>query len=186
MGTPYLSEIKIISWNFAPKGWAFCNGQTLPINQNQALFSLLGTTFGGNGKTTFGLPNLQGRVPIHMGASPGGGTNHVLGEAAGQTAHTLVISELPAHTHTFNVDGQTAAANNLNAGANNTVLGQSIGVPTQGSPFPVNMYSTGNAASLQAPATIGNTGGSQPHENKQPYLVLNFIIALVGIFPSRN
>jgi microcystin-dependent protein len=186
MGTPFMSEIKIISWNFAPRGWAFCNGQTLPINQNQALFSLLGTTYGGNGQTTFGLPNLQGRVPIHMGASPGGGTNHVLGEAAGQPAHTLTQSEMPAHTHTFNVDATTLGANNQNVGASNTVLGQSVGIPNQGSPFPVNMYSSGPPASQQWAGTIGNAGGSQAHYNTQPYLVLNFIIALQGVFPSQN
>ena len=180
MGTPFLSEIKIISWNFAPKGWTFCNGQLLPINQNQALFSLLGTTFGGDGRVTFGLPNLQGRIPIHTGAG------HTLGELGGEYAHTLNISELPAHLHNINVDSATAAGSNQNVGASNTVLGQSTGVPTQGSPFQVNMYSANPPTVTQAPQSISNVGGSQPHENKQPFLTLNFVIALQGVFPSQN
>jgi microcystin-dependent protein len=180
MGTPYLSEIKIISFNFPPKGWAFCNGQTLPINQNQALFSLLGTTYGGNGQTTFLLPNMQGRVAIHLG------NGHVQGEAGGETAHQLSITEMPSHNHTIGVDSATVSDSNSNTATTNSVLGQSIGKPSQGASFPVALYgSTGPAAALAA-GTIGSTGGSQAHSNLQPYLVVNFIIALQGIFPSRN
>jgi microcystin-dependent protein len=162
---PFLSEIKIMSFNFAPRGWAFCNGQTLPINQNQALFSLLGTVYGGNGQTTFMLPNLQGRVPLHMGAG------YTLGEVMGQEAHTVTQQELPAHAHFANV---VNANSNVIAPANN-YLGASS-----------NLYQPAPANTNLAPSTISNVGGSQPHENRQPYTVLNFCIALVGIFPSRN
>ena len=182
MGTPILSEIKIISWNFAPKGWAFCNGQLLPINQNQALFSLLGTTYGGDGRVTFGLPDLRDRVAMHEG------NGHVLGERGGEIAHTLSQPEMPQHIHLVNVDSTTAATSNTVDPANTKVLGQSLGVPSQGSSFPVSMYNTNINGPFvnQAPASIGNAGGSQPHENRQPYLTLNFIIALQGVFPSRN
>jgi microcystin-dependent protein len=179
MGTPFLGEIKMISWNFQPKGWAFCNGQFLPINQNQALFALLGTQFGGNGQTTFALPDLRGRVPAHAdGGSPG--------TASGEPAHTLITAEMPAHNHQINVDATTPAASNTNVPAANTVLGQTVGAPSQGANFSVQMYGSEAPAAGLAPATIGNTGGSQPHNNLQPYLVVNFIIALTGVFPSRN
>jgi microcystin-dependent protein len=165
MSEPFLGEIKIISWNFPPKGWTFCNGQLLPINQNQALFSILGTTYGGDGRQTFGLPNLQGRMPVHVG------NGIVLGELGGETAHTLNISELPAHNHVpngANVASDAASAGN-NQWCNNTN----------------NIYnSTGGNSML--PACITATGGSQPHENMSPYLVLNYVIALQGIFPSQN
>ncbi len=165
MSEPFLGEIKVISWNFPPKGWAFCNGTLLPINQNQALFSILGTTYGGDGRTTFALPNLQGRTPFHVG------NGIVLGEMGGETTHTLNISELPAHTHVPNANTATAT----------------VGTPAG------NFWSTQDAAAFDSasntamnPADIGVTGGSQPHENMSPYLVLNFIIALQGIFPSQN
>ena len=164
MSTPFLSEIKIVSFNFAPKGWAQCNGQLLPINQNQALFSLLGTTYGGNGQTTFALPNLQGRIPIHFG-------NHTLGEFSGEENHTLINSEMAAHSH---------------------LVSASDAVPNQGLPTG-NMWANGTSAysnaspdSSMIPASISSVGGSQPHTNVQPFLVLNFVIALQGIFPSRN
>jgi microcystin-dependent protein len=162
---PFLSEIKIMSFGFPPKGWALCDGQLLPINQNQALFSLLGTTYGGDGRVNFGLPNLQGRTPMHMG------NGHTLGELGGEQAHTLSISEIPTHSH-------SAVAT--------TTLGDS--------PIPTNDY-LGGAASLYGsataltsllPATVGNTGGSQAHLNMQPFLVLSFCIALQGIFPSQT
>jgi microcystin-dependent protein len=183
MSDPFIGEIKIISWNFPPKGWAFCNGQLLPINQNQALFSILGTTYGGDGRVNFGLPNLQGRMPVHVGGSIS------LGERAGESTHTLIISELPAHAHQMMADGTTAASSNSNTPdpATGKVLGQSAG--TGGSPptpFAANVYSSANPNSTLNPAVVGNTGGSQPHENMSPYLVLNFIVALQGIFPSRN
>jgi microcystin-dependent protein len=163
MAEPFLGEIKIISWNFAPKGWAFCNGQLLQINQNQALFSILGTTYGGNGQTTFALPNLQGRSPIHVG------NGFTLGEGSGETAHTLTLQELPAHSHILQgaaTNGDTPIPTTL-ANANN-------------------LYSTAAPNTTLTPGSIANTGGSQPHDNMSPYLVLNFIIALQGIFPSQN
>src|SRR5215471_4216990 len=165
MSEPFLGEIKIISWNFPPKGWTFCNGQLLPINQNQALFSILGTTYGGDGRQTFGLPNLQGRAPVHVG------NGIALGEMGGETSHTLNISELPAHTH-------------MPVGSSNAV---SAPAPTG------NLWAT--KANIFAPTADNNAmnsacitavGGNQPHENMSPYLVLNFIIALQGIFPSQN
>jgi microcystin-dependent protein len=163
MGTPFLGEVKIISWNFPPKGWAFCNGQLMQINQNQALFSILGTTYGGNGQTTFGLPNLQGRVPMYVG------NGLILGQAGGETAHTLTISELPMHPHTL----QATAANGDD--------------PTPTTLANVNnFYSTSPPNTALMAGAIGATGGSQPHDNMSPYLVLNFIIALQGVFPSRN
>jgi len=187
MGTPYLSEIRIMAFNFAPKGWAMCNGQTLPINQNQAIFALLGTTYGGNGQTTFQLPNLQGRVPVHQGS--GGGTTVVLGQSAGETTHTLIVSEMPSHSHSLNADAATAAGSNTNtpATAGTKVLGQSAGTGgTPPTPFTINLYSTANPNGTLNPNCLTPNGGSQPHENEQPYLVLNFCIALQGIFPSRN
>jgi microcystin-dependent protein len=161
-----------MSFNFAPKGWALCNGQTLPINQNQALFSLLGTTYGGNGQTTFALPNLQGRTAMHIGQG------HILGERGGQESHTVIMSEMPAHIHPANGD--------IKAGDANTFRPQNS-LPANASPILV--YSTGGAG-MQAvamnPAMVTTVGGSQPHENRQPYLTLNFCIALQGIFPSQN
>jgi microcystin-dependent protein len=180
MGTPYMSEVKIISWNFPPKGWAFCNGQLLPINQNQALFSLLGTTYGGNGQTTFGLPNLQGRVVPHVG------NGFTLGEIGGETSHTLTVQEMAGHTHMVQVDNTTAATSNTGTPGNTVTFGQTLGVPSSGSNFPASMYGAAAPAGTLSPNSISNAGGSQAHENEQPYLVLNYIIALVGVFPSRN
>lgn len=166
MGTPYLGEIKIVSFNFAPKGWAFCRGQLLPINQNQALFSLLGTTYGGNGQTNFALPNLQGRVPIHWGSG------FTLGQVGGQEYHNLTSSEMPAHNHVLS--GTTINGNTTEpVGA---ILARA----------PNNLYGTPTNLTTMHPQSVTNVGGSQPHNNMQPYLVLNFIIALVGIFPSQN
>ncbi len=165
MAEPFLGEVKIISWNFPPKGWTFCNGQLLPINQNQALFSILGTTYGGDGRVTFGLPNLQGRSPVHVG------DGITLGELGGETAHTINISEMPAHNH---VPVGSSTTPPTSPSATNNLWCPSL-----------NLYnSTANTA--MNPACILPTGGSQPHENMSPYLVLNFIIALQGIFPSQN
>jgi microcystin-dependent protein len=165
MAEPFLSEIRIMSFGFPPKGWALCDGQLLPINQNQALFSLLGTTYGGDGRVNFGLPNLQGRTPIHMGSG------HTLGEKGGEQGHTLSISEIPTHTHSLRAsptDGdQIIPTNNYLAPVN-----QLYGAPA-------------NLTSL-SPASISNVGGSQAHLNMQPFLVLNFSIALQGIFPSQT
>jgi len=166
MGSPFLSEIKIMSFGFAPKGWAQCNGQLLPINQNQALFSLLGTTFGGNGRINFGLPNLQGRAPVSMGSG------FTLGQLGGEAMHTLITSELPSHSHAANASSATANGS-LNP-ANNYLGGFS------------NFYNSGGSLTAMVPTTIGNNGGSQPHQNMQPYLTLNFCIALQGIFPSQS
>ena len=168
MSDPYIGEIKVIAFNYPPRGWAFCNGQLLPINQNQALFSILGTMYGGNGQTNFALPNLRGRIPIHMGGSP---SAHNLGEAAGSTAVTVNIQQLPTHMHALMVSKSNGTLNNPTgnflAGVNN------------GYHSPTNLV-TMNSGS------VTSVGGSQPHNNMMPYLVLNFIIALQGIFPSRN
>jgi microcystin-dependent protein len=181
MGTPFMGEIKIISWNFAPKGWSFANGQFLPINQNQALFSLFGTTYGGNGQTTFALPDLRGNVPIHIGQS------HLWGEKGGQTAHTITQGETPTHIHFLVADATTVATSNSATATANGSIGQTIGAPATGASFPVSLY-TANVSNLttQAPQEIGNTGGSQAHENRQPLLALNMIVSLLGVFPSRN
>jgi microcystin-dependent protein len=167
MAEPFLSEIRIMSFGFAPKGWAQCNGQFLPINQNQALFALLGTTYGGNGQTTFALPDLRGRTPIHTGGQIGA----VLGQRGGEAAHTVTISEMPAHTH--------IAQGSNNNGDNVIPTGNVFGVVA-------GLYGPPAALTSLAPASITNVGGSQPHENRQPFLTLNFCIALQGIFPSQN
>ena len=169
MGTPYLTEIKLMSFNFPPKGWAQCDGQLMAINQNQAMFALLGTTYGGNGQTTFGLPDLRGKVPVHFGDS-----HPVLGEKGGEVAHTLTQSEMPAHSHPVNVDNSTASSNQPSP---TSYLANST---------PPNVYGAFSGVQPMNAAEVGNAGGSQPHENRMPYLVLNFCIALVGIFPSRN
>jgi microcystin-dependent protein len=172
MAEPFLSEIRIFSFVFAPKGWALCNGQLLPINQNQALFSLLGTTFGGDGRVNFALPDLRARVPIHVGSG------HTLGEKGGEQAHTLSVSELPTHTHQLNASNLQGNKVNPNFGGTGFVLAQDPG----------NCYSptfTPSAANLNA-GTVTNVGGSQAHLNMEPFLVLSFGIALQGIFPSPN
>ena len=166
MAEPFLSEIRLFSFGFAPQGWALCNGQLLPINQNQALFSLLGTTFGGNGQTNFALPNLQGKAPIHVG------NGHTLGETGGEQAHTLSQSELPIHIHSMNASG---AAADTNIPANTTLLGTIS-----------NGYTPATNPVALAPSEIGSIGGGQAHLNMQPFLTLNFSIALQGIFPSQN
>jgi microcystin-dependent protein len=164
--TPYLSELKIFAFNFAPQGWAQCNGQFLPINQNQALFSLLGTTFGGNGQTTFALPDLRGRIPMHWGGS------FNLGQVGGEFAHTLTLSEMPAHTHIVQASGN---APNATIPAGN-FFASNTGFSPYGLP----------ANQAMAPQACTNIGGSQAHTNMSPYLTLVIGIALQGIFPSRN
>jgi len=168
MSEPFMSELRVFSFGFAPKGWALCNGQLLPINQNQALFSLLGTTFGGDGRVNFGLPNLQGRVPMHTGGG------HVLGERAGEQAHTVTVAEMPPHLHF--AQATTVAANTT-------------------TPSPAVMLAKSTAANLYAPATnpvamapssTTSVGGSQAHLNMQPFLCLCICIALQGIFPSQS
>jgi len=166
MAEPFLSEIRIMSFNFAPKGWALCNGQLLPINQNQALFSLLGTTFGGDGRVNFALPDNRGRTPIHVGSG------HTLGEKGGEQAHTLSIAEMPLHTHTAN---GSSTATGGNASPNGAFLGGGNNV----------YHGPSNQVSMN-PLTITNVGGSQAHLNMQPFLTLSFCIALQGIFPSAT
>jgi microcystin-dependent protein len=171
MSEAYLGQISIYSFNFAPKGFAQCNGQFLPINQNQALFSLLGTTYGGNGQTTFQLPNLQGRVGLHAGQSPGGSSFN-LGERAGEASRTLATTEMPAHEHGARFSSTT---NSLDPS------GKYWAPNTDGF---ITFATT--APDAMSPNAIGPAGGSQPHDNMAPYLTLNFCIALQGIFPSRN
>jgi microcystin-dependent protein len=170
MAEPFLSEVRIMSFVFAPKGWALCNGQLLPINQNQPLFSLLGTTFGGDGRVNFALPDLRGRTPIHVGSG------HTLGERGGEQAHTLSIAELPEHVHVLNAS--SSPGNNKFPSFSNVgnLLSQDPGNPYG----PPNNLAAFNAAS------VTNTGGSQAHLNMQPFLTLSFCIALQGIFPSPN
>jgi microcystin-dependent protein len=169
MATPFLGEIRVTSFSFAPKGWALCNGQLLPIVQNTALFSLLGTYYGGDGRTTFALPNLQGRVPLHAGAG------FVQGQQGGEDRHTVTLDELPAHTHTLATATDFANAS-LPAGA----------LPAAKPRGGQNIYAPVGATTTLDPAAIGPSGGGQPHENRQPFLTLSFVISLQGIFPSRN
>jgi microcystin-dependent protein len=166
MAEPFLSEIRIMSFNFAPKGWAQCNGQLLPINQNQALFSLLGTTYGGDGRVTFGLPDLRGRTPIHVGSG------HTLGERGGEQNHTLTLAEIPTHAHTVQVS-------TLDTGGNDNPSNRFLGSAAF-------MFHTPQNQTPMNPGTISNAGGSQAHLNMQPFLTLLFAIALQGIFPSPN
>ena len=173
MSEPFLAEIRMVGFDFAPRGWAFCDGQILQIMQNQSLYSLLGTTYGGDGRTTFALPDLRGRVPIHVGANDSG-SFHNLGQRSGEETHTLVSSEMPSHTHSL-LASATAADSPI---ATNQVLATTEAV---------NIYddSSSNLVNMNG-AEITNTGGSQPHNNMMPTLVVNFCIALQGLFPSRN
>ncbi|KQV59777.1 MULTISPECIES: phage tail protein [unclassified Duganella] len=168
MADPYLSEIKLAAFTFAPKGWALCDGQLLQINQNQALFSLLGTTYGGDGRTTFALPDLRGRMPVHEG------DGIVRGQAGGEFEHTLTLAELPTHNHRLN--GSTAMASSSDP--NGALLARK-------GRLSADIFNGSSDVSL-VPATVAGSGGSQQHQNTQPYLALNFIIALQGIFPSSN
>lgn len=168
MAEPFLAEIRIMSFTFAPKGWAPCNGQLLPINQNQALFSLLGTAYGGDGRVNFALPDFRGRVPIHVG------NGYILGQQAGEQTHMLSSNELPTHTHVFNASSNPATANTPSSTLG---LAASSGSQLYGPP--------GNLAAMD-PRAVGNVGGSQPHLNMQPFQTLAFCIALQGIFPSPN
>lgn len=164
MAEPFLSEIRLMSFTFAPKGWAQCNGQLLPINQNQGLFSLLGTTFGGDGRVNFALPDLRGRVPIHVGSG------RVLGESGGAHSHTLSVAELPDHVHAVNAASKATGGS---ASPSGNVLGGGN-----------NVYARTGGDTTLHPGTVQSVGGSQAHLNAQPFLTLNFCIALQGIFPS--
>lgn len=170
MSEPFLAEVRIVAFNFAPRGWAFCDGQILPINQNQSLYSLLGTTYGGDGRASFALPDLRGRTPIHVGSS--NGTIHLLGQKAGEETHTLSAGQMPLHSHT----PRASSAEGDSPLAIDNVLADS----------PVQLYANpSNLVELRS-GTTANAGGGQAHENMQPFLVLNFCIALQGLFPSRN
>lgn len=174
MANPFVAEIRIFPFNFAPKGWAFCDGQILPISQNTALFSLLGTTYGGDGRSNFALPNIQGSAPMHPGQGPGLSL-HDLGETAGSDTVTLLQSEIPAHSHAMMASTQDGGDSHAQA----NLLAQGIGIAQY-----VDM-NTGPFGSLNANALL-LAGGDQPHNNMQPYLTLNFNIALQGVFPPRT
>jgi microcystin-dependent protein len=169
MSEPFLGQIQSFGFNFAPRGWAMCNGQLLSIAQNTALFSLLGTTYGGNGQTTFALPNLQSRIPLHFGQGPGL-SQYDLGQQAGEETVTLISTQMPQHNHLLNASSAVKL--------NTTPAGSGLGA--------AQIYTTAALDSVLNPQEIGFTGGSQPHDNLQPYLAINWCIALEGIFPSRN
>lgn len=174
MADPFVAEIRIFPFNFAPRGWAWCDGQLMPLSQNTALFSLLGTTYGGNGKSNFALPDLQGRAPMHPGQGPGLSL-HDLGETGGSETSTLLESEIPAHSHAL-------GAQNIALGGLATPAGNTLNRPASG-----NLYSSASAALVSmAPEGIAPAGGDQPHNNLQPYLTFYFCIALQGVFPPRG
>jgi microcystin-dependent protein len=173
MSSPYIGEIRMFGGNFSPAGWAFCDGQLQPISQNDTLFNLIGTTFGGDGQETFGLPDLQGRIPVHMGTNPSTGTTYQIGELAGVESVTITTNTLPQHNHAF-VASQDAAQQNAPTG---NVLASTTNIKNW-SPFP-------GTANMNASA-LSSVGGNQPHENMMPFLVVTFIISLFGIFPTQN
>lgn len=173
MSEPFLGEVRMVSFNFAPRGWALCDGQILPINQNQSLYSLLGTMYGGDGRTNFALPDLRGRAPIHFGEAEGG-ARHEIGQKGGEEVHTLSVDEMPQHGHAFNA-----------APAQGTTDIPQAGQALARSARDVYRDQATSLASLD-PEAIANAGGGQAHENMQPFLVINFCIALQGLFPSRN
>lgn len=170
MSEPFLAEVRIVGFNFAPRGWAFCDGQILPINQNQSLYSLLGTTYGGDGRTSFALPDIRGRTPIHVGRSDGG-SEHRLGQKSGEETHTLSANEMPQHRHVVFASSTEANAN--------VPTGHVLARSVETEPY----RDLTNPVSMQPPL---NVGGGQAHENMQPYIALNYCIALQGLFPSRN
>jgi microcystin-dependent protein len=171
MSTPYIGEIRMVGFNFAPQGWAFCNGQTIPIAENDALFTLIGTTYGGDGQETFALPNLQSRFPIHAGQGPGL-TNRTLAEVDGTESVTLTVQQIPTHTHQLFGSG--------NAATEETPQGNMTGQPV------TNIYGNLPAFTEMDQNVVGSAGGSQPHENVHPFQVINFIISLYGIFPTQT
>jgi len=172
MGQPYVGEIRMFAGNFAPNGWMFCEGQTLPISENEVLFQLIGTTYGGDGEETFNLPNLASRVPMHMGTGPDG-TTYQIGEMAGTEQETLTIQQIPIHNHAM--VASTAVASGLSP--NNEMVGESNSVT---------LYRAGAGNAALNAAAVTPVGGSQPHENTQPFLCINFIISLFGVFPSQT
>lgn len=176
MADPFVAEIRIFPFNFAPKGWARCDGQLMPLSQNTALFSLLGTTYGGNGQSTFALPDLQGRAPMHPGQGPGLSL-HDLGESGGSETVTLLQSEIPAHAHSMSVSSQLGLENQVNVGGAGQLFSMGDGI---------NLYGAANNFVSMAPAALTPAGGDQPHNNLQPYLTFYFNIALQGVFPPRT
>ena len=177
MAEPFIAEIRVWACNFAPRQWAFCDGQILAISQNTALFALIGTYFGGNGTSTFALPNMQGRVAVDVGTGPGLDT-YVIGEMGGQSTHTLLTSEMPAHSHTVSGATPGAAQEQTNIPSNQAWFG-----PSTGGGF---TYASTTPSTSLSQAAIATSGGSVPHNNMQPYLTMNFCIAVEGIFPARN
>lgn len=173
MAEPFIGEIKMFAGNFAPRGYALCDGQLLAINSNAALFSILGTIYGGDGRTTFGLPDLRGRAPIHAGTGPGL-SNRRLGQRGGTETNTLNTTQLPSHNHTVSVPTTSQVADDTQPNGN--ALGQTR----------ADVYSQGATDGALAGVTAGNTGGNQPVNNMEPFLTINYIIALVGVFPARN
>ncbi len=172
MADPFVAEIRIFPFNFAPRGWAWCDGQLLPLSQNTALFSLLGTTYGGDGKSNFALPDLQGRAPMHPGQGPGLSL-HDLGETGGSETVTLLESEIPLHNHQL-----------MAAGLNSQAITPAGAVTGRGNPTPI--YATGGALVAMGPNVVAPAGGDQPHNNLMPYLTFYFNIALQGVFPPRG
>jgi microcystin-dependent protein len=172
MATPYVSEIKMFGGNFAPVGWMFCSGQTLPISENETLFNLIGTTYGGDGQQTFNLPNLQSRVPIHQGTGPGIGINHQLGEMGGTESVTLTTNQIPIHSH-------APSANSV--GGSDSPSGNIWGASTTGKP-----YSSLNPVTAMNNTMVAPAGGNQPHDNMIPFLCVSYIISLFGVFPNQN
>ncbi|MEJ5999579.1 phage tail protein [Paucibacter soli] len=173
MGQPYVGEIRMFAGNFAPAGWAFCNGSLLPISENEVLFQLIGTTYGGDGQQTFGLPDLRGRVPMHQGSGPGLGSTHVLGEVGGSETVTLTSAQMPMHSHALRAASASLASLGSPAG---TVLAKTAG----------NSYDTAAPSVAMAASALPVAGGSQPHENMAPFCAMNYIISLFGIFPSQS
>jgi microcystin-dependent protein len=178
MSTPFLAELRIMSFSFAPKGWAMANGQLLPINQNQALFALLGTTYGGDGRVNFGLPNLQGKLPVHQGAG------FTLGQVGGEYNHTLTMNEMSQHNHLMNVFATAPIIGATGRFPGSNQPASALQAPTPGTPGQI--WGTGTNNITMSPTSIAPVGGSQPHTNTQPFLTLNVCIALQGIFPSQN
>ena len=174
MAQPYVGEIRMFAGNFAPSGWMFCEGQPLPISENEVLFTLIGTTYGGDGEETFNLPNLASRIPLHMGTGPDG-TTYQIGEMAGVESVTLTTQQIPSHTHQLTASGTQATFTNP---ANN--------VPAKAPILATQTYGTDNPPDTLNTGTIGPAGGNQPHENTQPFLCINFIISLFGVFPTQT
>jgi microcystin-dependent protein len=185
MSDPYIGQIEAFGFGYAPRNWVTCSGQTLPISQYQALFSLLGTTYGGDGVRTFMLPDLRGRVAMGQGNGPGL-TPRTIGQVGGEENHTLTAMEMPPHTHTLRVTATAAPATNVDTPGPSVVLGQTTGIAKDGTTFALNLYAAdANPTQTMSQSAIGLSGG-QPHPNLMPYLALNYCISLNGIFPSRN